>query len=212
MPICPIDGVQLIVFTEDVSAQAFYECPAHKGRFVAHGIAGLIPVPRAVIADPLVTQVDPLNKKALTSFYYDNSDTSVWFKKEGDTNYTKLQTSGGAGDLTYLELNATGQSAGNLNLTDATWNESKIQIDYIKVTVMSGSVTDFDIAIFEKDSFLAADKRYEAKGLNSTDNWEDDLEWTYIDDDATKEVHFKITENTGGPGTYNIQLRGVKLI
>lgn len=202
-PLCPIDGIPLIPFVEDANTAYgnFWECTLHKGRYLSHGLAGLIPVPKAVVSKP------PDGYQPVLNLYYDPAS--------GNLNYL-LQSGGGSnpvgGDLKYLELNAAGQAAGNLNLTDANWDESKVQIDYIKVTVTAGVVTDFDIAVFEKDTFLAADKRYEAKGLNSVDNWEDDIEWSYTDDNAMKEVHLKITENAGGPGTYDIQFRGVKLV
>lgn len=114
--------------------------------------------------------------------------------------------------MTYVELNATGLSAGNNNLSSASWGISKSQIDYIDVVVTSGAVTNFDIVIYEKDTFQVGDIRYSASGLNSTDNWTDDIEWIYTDDDATNEIHLKITENTGGPGTYSVQFRGIKLV
>jgi hypothetical protein len=113
--------------------------------------------------------------------------------------------------MTYHELDATGQSAGDLNLTHANWGISKAKIDYIEITVASGTVTDFDIGFYESDAFSADDLRYGAEGLNSTDNWSDDLEWSYIDNDDTDEIHLRITENSG-TGTYDIHVRGVDLL
>ncbi|MDO8656569.1 MAG: hypothetical protein Q7K45_04985 [Nanoarchaeota archaeon] len=207
MPICPLDNTQLVLLTNEVNTVegTFYECPAHKGRFVNRGIMGLAPIPLTTISN------QETNASAITTFRKNLSTGNLEYKVNGSSTYETISSSG-SGDLKYLELNATGQAAGNLNLTDAAWNESKVQIDYIKVVVTSGPVTDFDIAVFEKDTFLEADKRYEALGLNSTDNWEDDIGWTYIDDDTTKEAHIRITENAGGPGTYSIQMRGVKLV
>lgn len=209
MPICPLDNTQLVLLVNEVNTVegTFYECPAHGGRFVNRGIMGLMAIPLTTIRNPTTA-----SSEAVTAFRKNLTTGNLEFKSANSSVYETVSSSSGSGDLKYLELNAIGLSAGNLNLTDATWNESKIQIDFIKISVTAGSVTDFDIAVFEKDTFLVADKRYEAKGLNSTDNWEDDIEWTYIDDDATKEVHIKITTNAGGPGTYAIQLRGVKLV
>ena len=122
-----------------------------------------------------------------------------------------IQTRGGGGDMTYKYLSATGQSAGSLNLTDTHWDTSKAQISYISVIVASGTVNDFDIAVYEKDTFLSADLRYSSNGLNSSDNWRDNLIWIYTDKDGTNEIHLKITENSG-TGTYDIHVRGVKLV
>lgn len=116
---------------------------------------------------------------------------------------------GGAGTLTVKTIDATGQAAGNLNLTDAAWAIDKAKLDYIEVTVSSGTVTDFDIAIYEDDTF-SGNPRYNATGLNSTDNWRDDQEWIYVDDDASNELHLQITENAG-TGSYDIHIRGVEL-
>jgi len=104
-----------------------------------------------------------------------------------------------------------GQSAGDLNLSDANWGISKARVDYIRIDVASGSVTDFDIAFYENGTFYDVDIRYAAEGLNSTDNWADDLEWIYIDEDSLDQIHLRITENSG-TGTYDIHVRGVELL
>ena len=118
---------------------------------------------------------------------------------------------GGAGTLSVKTLDATGQSAGNLNLTDAAWDVSKAKIDYISITVASGSPTDFDIAFYEDDTFSST-TRYEAQALDHTVDspWEDDIEWILLDNDGTNEIHLQITENTGS-GTYDIHVRGIEL-
>jgi len=118
--------------------------------------------------------------------------------------------SGGGGSLAFKELNVLGQSAGDLNLSDANWAISKSRVDYIRIDV-TGSVTDFDIAFFENGTFYDVDIRYAAEGLNSTDNWQDDLEWIYVDEDSLDQIHLRITENAGS-GTYDIHVRGVELL
>lgn len=117
---------------------------------------------------------------------------------------------GGGGSLAFKELNVFGQSAGDINLSDANWGISKARIDYIRIDV-TGSVTDFDIAFYENGTFYDTDIRYAAEGLNSTDNWQDDLEWIYVDEDSTNQIHLRITENAGS-GTYDIHVRGVELL
>ncbi len=118
--------------------------------------------------------------------------------------------SGGGGSLAFKELNVLAQSAGDLNLSDSNWEISKSRIDYIRIDV-NGSVTDFDIAFYENSIFYDIDIRYAAEGLNSTDNWQDDLEWIYVDEDNLNQIHLRITENSGS-GTYDIHVRGVELL
>ncbi len=124
-----------------------------------------------------------------------------------------IGTGGGAGggSLTLKELGVTGQAAGDLNLTDADWGISKSRIDYFTIIETNGTVTNFDIAFFENDAFTGA-VRYGASGLNSTDDWQDDLEWIYIDEDSSDEIHLRITENAGTTGSYDIMVRGIELL
>jgi len=118
---------------------------------------------------------------------------------------------GGGGSLAFKELNATQQSAGDLSLTDANWAISKSRIDYIRITVVSGNVTDFDITFYENAAFYDADIRYAAEGLTKNDNWQDDLEWIYVDQDDLDQINLRITENAGS-GLYDVHVRGVELL
>jgi hypothetical protein len=121
-----------------------------------------------------------------------------------------LDTPQGA-NMIYKSITKTGQSPGQLNLSDATtWNISKAQIDYIDVQVASGSVTKFDIDVYEDNTF-AGKTRYSVENIRATDGWTDDIEWIYVDADDTKEIHIKITEVVGSGSTYNIHLRGIQL-
>lgn len=54
MPICPEDGAELVQFTADANAAyaTFWECPSHGGRYLSHGLAGMLPVPKAVVSNP----------------------------------------------------------------------------------------------------------------------------------------------------------------
>ena len=112
------------------------------------------------------------------------------------------------GSMTYKEIVATGQSAGELNLSGVTWGISKAWIDSFTVSIASGDVSDYDIEIYEDDTF-AGDPRYKVE--SALTDWEDETEWSYVDRDDTDEVHLKIIENTG-TGTYNITIRGVELV
>lgn len=105
-------------------------------------------------------------------------------------------------------LVANSKSAGNLNLIDNNWNASKIQIH--RITIVSDSI-DFNVEIYEKDSFLEENKIYENLGYNlSMDALIGVL--LYEDKDGTNELHIKITNNAGGNPMFNIEVRGIKLI
>ena len=111
------------------------------------------------------------------------------------------------GSMTYKEIVVTGQSAGEINLSSATWNISKAWIDSFTVSVSSGDVTDYNIEVHEDDTFTG-DPRYKVESILT--DWEDETEWSYIDRDNSNEVHLKIIENTG-TGTYDIIIRGIEL-
>ena len=124
------------------------------------------------------------------------TDTDTW---------TNVPT---GGSMTYKEIVATGQSAGELNLSGVTWSISKAWIDSFTVSIASGDVSDYDIEIYEDDTFTG-DPRYKVE--SALTDWEDETEWSYVDRDDSDEVHLKIIENTG-TGTYNITIRGVELV
>jgi hypothetical protein len=71
----------------------------------------------------------------------------------------------------------------------------------LKLTETGGTSTGtYDVAIYSKDTFLAADLLYQATGIDSTANsriYTDRLPFMYLDDDATSELHIKITNNDG---------------
>lgn len=108
---------------------------------------------------------------------------------------------------TMVKLIATGLSAGNNNLTYASWAVSKAQI--MRITVTSAS-TDFNIEIFEKDTFLAANSIFTSNNNSlSLDSLIGSL--IYEDQDATSEIHIKLTDNAGA-STFNVEIRGIELI
>lgn len=113
--------------------------------------------------------------------------------------------------LTLKKFSATGQVAGSLNLSDANWAISKAWLKRLIVTLESGTSSDFDIEIYEKDTFLAADKIYSLESNNA--NVDVILDYLYEDLDATNELHIKITDNDGtGAPVFGISLRGIELI
>jgi len=144
-----------------------------------------------------------------TRLFLDTSTGELSVRTSSGTTVSLEAAAAGGGSLEFKELDATGQSAGNLNLTDSDWGISKSKVDYIKITATAGA-TSFDIAFYESDAFAASEIRYSAEGILPADGWNDDLEWSYIDRDSTNEIHLKITE-TGGTSTYAVHVRGVEL-
>jgi len=108
------------------------------------------------------------------------------------------------------QIIATGQIAGQLNLTGLLWATNKAVIAQIKVQVSAGSTSDFDIAIYEKDTYLTVDRIYHSEGYNSVygvNNLIGSL--IYIDSDSSNELHFYITDNDGtGAPEFDIEIRG----
>ena len=142
-------------------------------------------------------------------------DAATYIDKDGSGNMTFTDAVVGTKTLkelgcpTLVKLSATGQSAGSLNLTGL--GVSKIWLKRLIVTLESGTSTDFDIEIYEKDTFLAADKIFSLEANDG--NVDVILDYLYEDLDATDELHIKITDsdNTGSP-VFGIYLRGIELI
>ena len=222
MPICPLDNTQLTRFS-DGSELEMWDCPLHGGRYMS-GTWTLTPIQKAVVSNTLLfsgsSAIGQLIENSAGNLIYYRVDSSTPNRimaaddLESHIPLVELASAqvigeGAGGDLKYLELNVTGLSAGDHNLTDTDWGESKVWIEYVSIEVASGTPTDFDIGIYEKDTFLAADLRYAVETLDAT-GWSDDSQWTYIDDDSSNEIHLRITENTGA-GTYDVQIRGFRL-
>jgi hypothetical protein len=113
--------------------------------------------------------------------------------------------------MTLKKLNATGQVAGSLNLTDINWAISKAWLKRLTLTITAGASTDFDIEIYEKDTFLAANKIF---SLDANDgNVDIILDCLFEDIDATNELHIKVVDNDGtNPITFNLEIRGIELL
>lgn len=112
--------------------------------------------------------------------------------------------------LTLKKLSATGLSAGENNLTSTNWAISKAWLKRLVITLESGTSTNYDIEIYEKDTFLDADRIYRLPA-NSAD-LDVILDYLYEDQDATNEIHIKIIDNDGtGSPVFGITLRGIEL-
>ena len=114
-----------------------------------------------------------------------------------------------------LRFTAVGQSAGNLNLVedDTNWDKQKMYLTELSVEIASGSCSDFDVELYEKDSFDSTYLRWSnplrgntAIGVSSL------LGIVYEDQDATKEVHLKIVDNDGsGSPTFDVEVFGYEM-
>jgi len=134
-----------------------------------------------------------------------NAESGQW-----EAHTIECGTGTGGASLNYAEIYAFDKTAGNLNLTDTTWNTSRVKIDYISVEETTGNPTTFDLRIYETDTFHEDDLRYNARDISPADGWTDELEWIYVDRDDTNTFHFQISE-TGGSGQYDIHVRGISL-
>jgi hypothetical protein len=81
----------------------------------------------------------------------------------------------------------------------------------LKITETGGTMTGtYDVIVYSKDTFLAADILYQATAIDATLNsriYTDRLPWFYTDDDSTSELHIKIINNDGAQnGTFTIEL------
>jgi hypothetical protein len=110
----------------------------------------------------------------------------------------------------FKKLVATNQDAGQLNLTDLAWATSKVMITQIKVSVTAGTSTDYEIAIYEKDTFLVADRIFDSQGHSNNDAVNIIIgSLAYVDIDNSNELHFEIIDNDGGGAPkFRIELRG----
>lgn len=105
---------------------------------------------------------------------------------------------------------------GNAVLAGATTQFNKTSfvnrglIYTIKLTETGGTTTGlYDVNIYSKNTFLAADLLYSAVGIDSTLNsriYTDRLPWMYLDNDSTSQLHIKITNSSAQNGTWTIQL------
>lgn len=153
--------------------------------------------------------------RAITQLKID--DAATYIDKDGSGNMTFTDAVVGTKTLkelgcpTLVKLSATGQSAGSLNLTDANWAVSKAWLKRLTVTLESGTSSDFDIEIYEKDTFLEADRIYRLE--TNDDDVDVILDYLYEDLDASDELHIKITDNDGtGSPVFGIKVKGIELI
>lgn len=83
---------------------------------------------------------------------------------------------------------------------------------YLKIAETGGTLTGpYDIEVYGKDTFLAADLMYKAEWIYPTADFVDNLPWYYKDLDGTSELHIKISNrDVTHNGTFTITLNAEK--
>lgn len=133
--------------------------------------------------------------------------------------YEYLKTASGAGNCNvrvwlmgyYIRVTGVGTqtkaftSTGNVATANSSTNFNKTSflnrglVYLLKLTETGGvSTGTYNIEIYSKDTFLAADLLYQATGISSTANsriYTDRLPFMYLDSDSTNELHIKIVNN-----------------
>jgi len=113
--------------------------------------------------------------------------------------------------MRYIFIKATGQSEGDLHLSDGTnWNTSKALIKTIRIVTSS---TDWDLYLLQNDNGYAADdanipKMQIMEAGNGNANIRLDL--AYEDEDDSGELHLYYLDNSGA-NTADIYAIGVAL-
>lgn len=103
-----------------------------------------------------------------------------------------------------VQIIATSQSEGNLNLSDITnWNVDTSNISTIGTV---SSSTDYLIEVYPDDTFTTPD--FSFNHLSGTELLR--INFNYEDLDVTKEVHIKYTDNEG-TDTVDLDIRGTEL-
>jgi len=167
-------------------------------------------------ADGSVDVVTPafLMQTAQATINFADTNTQIWEDASGNLTFKDAV----AGTITLSDIDcpklisiiATGQSEGDLHLSDGTyWNVSKAIIKEIKVVTSS---TDWDFYILQNDNGFATDdarviKRQLVDGASGDQHLLLDL--YYEDEDASAEVHLYYLDNAG-TDTAGITILGIK--
>ena len=118
---------------------------------------------------------------------------------------TTISRSGAQGDQ-IISIKAIDQPEGNLNLSASTWNTSKSIIKQIRVETDS---TDWDLSLYPSDDFSGGTLPLYQVAQSADGNFTLEIDYPYVDEDNTNEVHIKFTDNAGS-NTANITITGVK--
>jgi len=158
--------------------------------------------------DNLETIILPVDDDVIGQFFVfasgvGTANVRVWLQ-----GYYKKVTGVGTQDRTFVKSGIIVAASGNTQ-TNAIDFLNRGLCHYLKVEETGGLVTGtYNIEIFAKDTFLAADLLYKAELINPAEDFEDWLPFWVNDADETSELHVKITNNdTGNQGTYTVTLK-----
>lgn len=127
-----------------------------------------------------------------------------------DANGNLTLTDAVTGTMTLAEmscpplvtLSAVTQVEGNLSLTGF---KNRVLIKWIRIKTAS---TDWNLTLFKKNTFLAADAFQVVNGRNG--DYDIYLDYPYSDENGTPQLHINFTDVTGA-NTYDIEVRGFAL-
>lgn len=146
------------------------------------------------------------------------SDSNTYLNVDGNGNLTITDANAGTRTLknlgcpTYVAIKATGQSEGDLHLSDATnWGVSKALIKLIRIVTNS---TDWDLYLLQNDNGRATnDANIPEIQIMSSGNGNMDiyLDTPYEDEDASDEVHISLVDNSGS-NTADIYIIGYEMV
>lgn len=118
---------------------------------------------------------------------------------------TTINRSGAQGDK-IIHIEADDQSEGNLNLSSSTWNTSKGIIKQIRVVTASN---DWDLSLYPNDDFSGGTLPVFQIAQNASGNFTLEMDYPYVDEDDSNEVHVKFTDNSGS-NTADITIIGIR--
>lgn len=163
------------------------------------------------IHDNVANEINPLNVK------HTPVDNDIILIEDSQSGYSKKKLlmsdlPGGDGDCPeYKFIKATGQSEGDLHLSDGTnWNTSNALIKKIRIETAS---TDWDAWLLQNDNGYSTDDAnipaMQIMDAGSGD-LDIDLDHAYEDEDTSSEVHLYLIDNSG-TATFDVYVIGYGL-
>ncbi len=146
----------------------------------------------------------------------DSADTFEWFIEASGAGTATLKVylqgyvveKTGAGttkvDTTFGSMVVAASS--NVEFDQTGWIDRGL-IWLLETSNTGMTAGTYDVEIYAKDTFLAADLLYKATGISFSGMFADSLPFFYEDADATEELHVKIINNGTGTGTYSVRLK-----
>jgi hypothetical protein len=174
--------------------------------------AGVIAIPGKSMAvwsgatDPGVIHVEP-DENGKIEFFVSASGGNTANVEVYLLNYVAKVTGVGTQERTLTESGISVAAADSTTQDVTSWLNRGL-VHYLKVQETGGSMTGtYDIEIYGKDTYLAADLMYQAQAIDPATDFEDWLPFWYKDKDGTKELHVKIINNdASNGGTFTVTL------